>query len=601
MGVRDKLSPHQVKAAWQKIGDKMKRKKKKKRFPRVAEDTFGRTVARSVGGFALGMTLASIYGAMVILAQGYNIWYCLLSTITLALGLGLGMAFSRKVRVTVLLMLPQIFSKEGKTMLLLLAFGLAIEGPFANIIRNFTRSAETVSCGAELALNQTAEMIERARQPLRVALQKIKDIAQKAKVVGDRVRKLFRSVMDSVRHIAHCLRNVWYWLLHLGDICNEEMGSPYRKCSRLFEDAKDRCERAIPFLYFLCHVVLLFKYLCGLANILLVFCIIPHYIVPFLRRKVAEPIVAVLNRVRKEFEFNITTINKFDVTVNSSKSLSEVAFDIMEDVSARLQPAREAIGLFGYMSTLLIVFLYIKALLYRKHYLHVDGFDNVYITRPFLEMDAQRRKLKRPTVLPLSWKESTRYIRPTSLVLPRKEQLRYALAIVSICRQIILVTLLILADYSVFWLFDLVRYHLHGEVVARAPVRMSINVNGTGYASEMYRDMVSAFNVLQGGNVSVLSQKCRLRPSEPDYNGYLVIGIMYGICFFIAVFGTYIQRLRRVVCACYYPSRERERVCYLYNTILTRRTSLAAAVLKAIRQRSADGSRSNILLIFASK
>lgn len=74
----------------------------------------------------------------------------------------------------------------------------------------------------------------------------------------------------------------------------------------------------------------------------------------------APAIAAALNRVRKEFEFNITTINKYEVTVNASKSLSQVAFDIMEDVSMRLQPAREVIGLFGYISTLVILFLYVK-------------------------------------------------------------------------------------------------------------------------------------------------------------------------------------------------------------------------------------------------
>nr|XP_028566930.1 DC-STAMP domain-containing protein 2 isoform X2 [Podarcis muralis] len=577
------------------------RKRKKPQVPRVVEDTLGRSVTRSVGGFALGMVLATAYGAMVIFVQGYNIWYCLLSTITLALGLGLGMAFSCKVRVTVLLMLPQIFSKEGKTMLLILAFGLAMEGPFANIIRNFTRCADAVSCGAELALNQTAEMLQRAREPLINALRKIKDIAQKAKVVGDRVRKLFRSVMDSVRHVAHCLRNVWYFLLNLGEVCNEEMGTPYRKCTRLFDNAKDTCERAVPFLYFLCSVVLLFKHLCGLANILLLFCIIPQYIAPFLRHKVVEPIVAVLNRVRHEFEFNITAVHHYDVTVNASKSLSQVAFDIMEDVSKRLQPAKEAVGLFGYMSTLVILYLYVKALLYRKHYLHEDSFDNIFITKPFLEMDAMRRKNKKPTVLPLSAKECTKYIRPTSLILPRKEQLRYTLAIVSLFRQLTLAVLLIIADFSVFWLLDLVRYLLHGEIVARAPVTMSVSVNGTGYTGEMYRDMVSAFEVLQRGNVSVLSRKCRLRPAEPDYDGYITIGLMYGVCFFIAIFGTYIQRLRRVVCAWYYPSREQERTCYLYNTILTRRTGLAQAVLKAVRNRSADGGHTNILLVLAAK
>ncbi|XP_053133445.1 DC-STAMP domain-containing protein 2 isoform X4 [Hemicordylus capensis] len=599
MSLLSRFSPQQLKEAWQKKAHR--KPKRKRKDPRVAEDTPGRAAARSLGGFVLGMTLAGAYGAMVLLVQGYNIWYCLVSTISLAMGLGLGLAFSRKARLTVALMLPQIFSREGKTMLLLLAFGLAMEGPFANIIRNFSRATESVSCGAELALNQTAEMLQRARQPLLNALQKIKDIARKAKVVGDRVRKLFRSVTDSVRHVAHCLRNVWYWLLHLGDVCNEEMGSPYRKCNRLFDSAKEKCEQALPWIYWVCSIVLLFKYLCGLANILLVFCVIPQYIVPFLKRKVADPIVNVLNRVRQEFEFNITTIHKFDVTVNASKSLSQVAFDIMEDVSLRLQPAKEAIGFFGYMSTLVILYLYLRALLYRKHYLHEDGFDNIYITRPFLEMDALQRKLKRPTVLPLSSRESSRYLRPASFVLPRKEQLRYSLAIISICKQLILVTLLIVADYSVFWLFDLVRFQLHGEIVARAPVTMSVSVNGSGYSGEMYRDMVSAFDVLQGGNVSVLSRKCRLRPAEPDYDGYLIIGIMYGTCFFIAVFGTYIQRLRRVICAWYYPSRERERICYLYHTILTRRSGLAAAVLKAVRQRSADGGRKNILLVFASK
>ncbi|XP_053133444.1 DC-STAMP domain-containing protein 2 isoform X3 [Hemicordylus capensis] len=543
MSLLSRFSPQQLKEAWQKKAHR--KPKRKRKDPRVAEDTPGRAAARSLGGFVLGMTLAGAYGAMVLLVQGYNIWYCLVSTISLAMGLGLGLAFSRKARLTVALMLPQIFSREGKTMLLLLAFGLAMEGPFANIIRNFSRATESVSCGAELALNQTAEMLQRARQPLLNALQKIKDIARKAKVVGDRVRKLFRSVTDSVRHVAHCLRNVWYWLLHLGDVCNEEMGSPYRKCNRLFDSAKEKCEQALPWIYWVCSIVLLFKYLCGLANILLVFCVIPQYIVPFLKRKVADPIVNVLNRVRQEFEFNITTIHKFDVTVNASKSLSQVAFDIMEDVSLRLQPAKEAIGFFGYMSTLVILYLYLRALLYRKHYLHEDGFDNIYITRPFLEMDALQRKLKRPTVLPLSSRESSRYLRPASFVLPRKEQLRYSLAIISICKQLILVTLLIVADYSVFWLFDLVRFQLHGEIVAR--------------------------------------------------------GIMYGTCFFIAVFGTYIQRLRRVICAWYYPSRERERICYLYHTILTRRSGLAAAVLKAVRQRSADGGRKNILLVFASK
>lgn len=46
------------------------------------------------------------------------------------------------------------------------AFGLVLQGPCANTLRNFTRASEAVACGAELALNQTAEVLERVKQPL---------------------------------------------------------------------------------------------------------------------------------------------------------------------------------------------------------------------------------------------------------------------------------------------------------------------------------------------------------------------------------------------------------------------------------------------------
>ncbi|XP_037739376.2 DC-STAMP domain-containing protein 2 [Chelonia mydas] len=569
--------------------------------PGLAGESPVRGVVRSARGFVLGMTLASLYGALVLFAQSYSIWYCLVSTATLGTGLGLGMAFSSKVRVTVLLMLPHVFSKQGKNVLLLVALGMAMQGPCANLLLNFARAAQAVSCGAELTLNQTAEMLQRAREPLLNALTRIKAIAQKAKVVGDRVRKFFRSVMDAVRHVARALRNVWYWLVHMGEVCNQELGAPYTKCLRLFDSAKDECERVIPALFFLCYVLLLFKPLCGLANVLLVFCIIPQYVGTFLRSKVVAPVLRGLNRVRREFEFNISAVNQFDVSLNSTKSLAQVALDIMEAIGLRLQPAREVLSLCTHISSVVLLYLYLQALLYRRRYLHDDDFDNIYITERFLAMDVLRARQGRPTVLPLSARESTKYICPGSPFLSRRERFGYSLALVGVLRHVLLGLALILLDYGVFWLLDLVRYQLHGEIVARAPVVMSVSVNGTGYTGEIYRDLVSSFDALQRGNVSVLSRRCRLRPAEPDYHAYLLIGLMYGVCFFIAIFGSYVGRLRRVVCASYYPSREQERTCFLYNSILTRRTGLASSLLRATRQRAADEGHTNLLLILASK
>ena len=53
---------------------------------------------------------------------------------------------------------------------------------------------------------------------------------------------------------------------------------------------------------------------------------------------------------------------------------------------------------------------------------------------------------------------------------------------------------------------------------------LAVSVEGSGYTSDIYRDVVSSFDVLQRGNVSVLSQRCLVQPVEPDYGTYISMG-----------------------------------------------------------------------------
>lgn len=153
-----------------------------------------REFARSLGGLTLGLALASIYGALVLLVQGHSVWYCLSVTVILGAGLGLGMAFSMKTRMVVLLALPHfftseqpcagswgcpgdagcwlspqdcpVFAGEGKMLIMMLALCLTVQGPGTNLLHNVSQVAKALSCGAELAKNQTAERLQRAKEPL---------------------------------------------------------------------------------------------------------------------------------------------------------------------------------------------------------------------------------------------------------------------------------------------------------------------------------------------------------------------------------------------------------------------------------------------------
>lgn len=134
--------------------------------------------------------------------------------------------------------------------------------------------------------------------PLSADVQKkIKEIGQNAKVVGDRVRKFVRSIIDSTRHVgerglrgcphpqhpsssfqpipisnarslptARALRNVWLWLARAGNMCNRELGTPQSSCFRYMDKAKDRCESAFPLFFHFCYVILSFKALCYMLS-----------------------------------------------------------------------------------------------------------------------------------------------------------------------------------------------------------------------------------------------------------------------------------------------------------------------------------------------
>lgn len=55
-----------------------------------------------------------------------------------------------------------------------------------------------------------------------------------------------------------------------------------------------------------------------------------------------------------------------------------------------------------------------------------------------------------------------------SVFLSSWEQIFYTLAILSLARHLLLVLALVFLDYAVFWVLDLARYQLQGEIVARS-------------------------------------------------------------------------------------------------------------------------------------
>uniref|UniRef100_A0A3B3YGH7 Dendritic cell-specific transmembrane protein-like domain-containing protein n=1 Tax=Poecilia mexicana TaxID=48701 RepID=A0A3B3YGH7_9TELE len=226
--------------------------------------------------------------------------------------------------------------------------------------------------------------------------------------------------------------------------------------------------------------------------------------------------------------------------------------------------------------------------MYQRRYLRDLHFDNFYISAQFRQLDQQVASEGGASVLPLTRRETQTYVTPLSLRLTQRERRRVLVRMASVFRHLVGGGLIVAMDFLVFWILDQVHHQVEVDVVARAPYQVAVQVNGSGYASDIFRDLVASFNVFQTGNITVISRKCLVEPKEPDHRISFLLGFLLGMALVISLFRGFVQRLRRIVCAFYYPDQEQERIRFLHQHILSERLSVGRALRRSAVRHLAD-------------
>ncbi|RVE63125.1 hypothetical protein OJAV_G00164440 [Oryzias javanicus] len=528
---------------------------------------------------------------MAVLLQKQSLWFCVYTTVALAGLAAFSMGLSAGARANIMVMLPSMCSARGRSFILLLFMSLLLSGPLDNMLENTERAASSLLCGAEVAANQTKELMQRAATPLFSVLDDIREISRNARAVAGRVQNFINALTDGVRHVARTLRNVLHFLVDIGDICNDKLGVPYRKCRELFAGARSDCADLLGEFNFLCDIMDTFLPLCNIARAGEFFCIIPSYVATHLKQRLADPTVAAFRKMMREFDFNISASVKLDLDVNSSRSVQQVSQDIMNEISSDLRVLEQLREPLVYCSLVLLACSFLRAVRYRRRYLRELDFDNVYITAQFRQLDERLRLGGGASVLPLTRREANTYISPLSLQLSFRERRAVLVGVVSVLRHMLMGGLLVVLDFLVFWILDQVHLQVKGDVIARAPVRVAVQVNGSGYASDIFRDLVASFDILQGGNVTVISRKCLLEPLQPDAATCSVLGFLLALALCASLTGGLVRRCRRLVCASYHPEREQERILFLHQKILDQRRAAGSALRRAAVRTRAQRER----------
>jgi len=77
--------------------------------------------------------------------------------------------------------------------------------------------------------------------------------------------------------------------------------------------------------------------------------------------------IAAFDRIKKEFEFNISSSINFDLHLNNSQSMQDAAQGIMEEVSEQMGLLLELKVLLAYMGFFMLLFMYLQYVLPVKY------------------------------------------------------------------------------------------------------------------------------------------------------------------------------------------------------------------------------------------
>ncbi|XP_046552587.1 DC-STAMP domain-containing protein 2-like [Haliotis rubra] len=548
-------------------------------------DTYENECLKNFLGFFSGIAMSFLVYLLMALQMNLPLLTSTIISSSLGLVLSLGLAFSETFRCVVLLMLPSFCSSRGRSFLLMYATILILNHPVTNFNHNILVMSESATCGQSLALNETRKLLEEAMSPVAALIDGIRDMLRAIRRFAETIRQAFLALKRAIQEIGEAIGRVLDWLKSIVSICNHNMGAPYRRCRKSFDEAIQDCRNRLGVFKFICEVVDWVANVCHIARAGELFCLVTSEIAHHVGRTIGKPVTKILDSIHDMFYFNITIDYHYSLHMNQSKSYEQIKEEIMEEIKGTLNRLVDLINVADHVMTFMVTFVVIKAVMYRYKYIHKSHFDNVFITAHVHRIDERRQELGRETIFPLMPDENTKYGRASSPRLLRSEKMKMAKGIVFWTFAASHGCYYLMCDYGLYWVLSLIRTHFEVKTNSAIPPHTKLHVQGEGAMADMYRALISVLDPVSDVYLDVDTSHCLPNPAVPNFAIYEIVAIIYGVCFFLSVSEAYALRLRHVIAACYHPGREEQRAVWLYNHILKTRGGFLKFARRQIRRK----------------
>ncbi|KAK3102081.1 hypothetical protein FSP39_008593 [Pinctada imbricata] len=542
-----------------------------------------------------------------------------------------GLIFSAFIRCVVLIMVPNMFTKRGKAILLSVITGLLLSGPAMNVSHNTEEVGQSLGCTAELIYNQTQMLRKQLEEPIKALKQQLIEYMKSLENFLQKIYIALEPIFTAIRAFSKALKSAVDAVMSLARKCKAVLGEAGRKCNEGNDEVKRKCKDAMDkadptskvkdvgnkikdvfggwgrrkrsstnsslishteirhlvrrgVLNKVCRIFDLGSGVCSFVNAFSALCSPIDWLSKAMGN-VADTILNGLNKVTEFFEFKIK--DEFDISgsATSSKSASSIVNEIKEDLLEKTEFIRYVFSIVSKIMSVSLILLFLSSLSYVIRYRTKLDYDNKYITRAFTEYDEECRQKGMESVLPLRKKEAKKYLFTATMKLSMSESSSLKKSIAFLLYHIIITLIVISFDYILYYVLLLIEETANVALVVEGENTLDVQVEGRGIISAFVRHMVSSMNLDSTYSVQFNFTICLPNPREPKLSTNILIGSLYALAIIILILEAYGSRLRRKITASFYPKQEKNRISYLHEKIISDRIAFACLMKDQVFRR----------------
>ncbi|XP_071788132.1 E3 ubiquitin-protein ligase DCST1-like [Asterias amurensis] len=514
----------------------------------------------------------------------------------LTLLLAVGFACSVQVRCIVLLSVPTFFGRFGRSLITSYAIFLLVTGPMNNIMLNADESSRAISCTTDLTFNHSKEIFKLLYKPFHDAFidagirqDAIDDDAETMKsrfryyveeIEGDRFEKLRKfneeeKTSDSIKQ-GFNLKSLRR--------CKDVFVEGLAECEPAYHRVWATCKERYPVWHLIVCLPLHAFTVCSLLRLLEGFC--PS--LPNQPKKTIEMFMRVKNGFRsltKNFKVKLKWKSiHFPVHLLNTTAIEAVVRKMNHEIHIKKQWLDALVFIVEVLLSFAFVLVFISASGYNTKYLKDIDFDNVYMTAYFRRIDARRKKQNKRTLLPLKKAQKSDIIETVRWKLRKEEKKSSLMGFMRLTMRLVVTVAMVFFDHLFFLMLDLIARNSQLDYKFKGEHRLEVKVEGTGIVAQMFRKVLSSFSQQHSISTIATNKQCLPVPSAPDNKLTMMVFAAWGAVWLSLYFEAYALRLRRIICAYFYPKREKQRVVFLYNEQLKKKSGFLKHLRYTVRQ-----------------